>query len=178
MQIIGFSGKSGAGKSTAAQYLIKQYGFTKISLAGPIKIAADSLFPGLSSYAKEVPFRNYDWTPREFLVNLGALLRFHDPAYWLRLCIIEMRDNNGKYVVDDVRFHNEVDGLKRMGGKIVRINRFEKMNPYKSKDIESEKALDEYKEFDYTITEQWNTSLRNLHTQCDMMLKGFDEHGS
>ena len=44
MLIIGFNGQARVGKDTAADYLVKNYGFLKISLADPIKRYARDMF--------------------------------------------------------------------------------------------------------------------------------------
>jgi hypothetical protein len=43
--IIGLCGQAGAGKDTAADYLVKQYNCTKIAFASPLKAVAEELFP-------------------------------------------------------------------------------------------------------------------------------------
>lgn len=35
--LIGFAGRAGSGKDTAASHLCSQYGFTRLALAGPLR---------------------------------------------------------------------------------------------------------------------------------------------
>lgn len=62
---IGLCGFKGAGKDTAADYLVSKYGYTKISLADPLKRACQSIFgfPAEhlwgSSSLREVPDERY-----------------------------------------------------------------------------------------------------------------------
>ncbi len=78
--------------------------------------------------------------------------------------------------LDDVRFPNEVKYLKSLGGKIVRLERFEKLNIYgKNLDDPSETSLDGYDGFDHTIDACWNTDIPELHKRLDIMMQDFEE---
>ena len=44
MTIICFSGKKGVGKDTAAEVLVKRYGFTRIALADPLRELCSKVF--------------------------------------------------------------------------------------------------------------------------------------
>lgn len=64
-KVVGFCGFKGSGKDTAADYLVAEYGYTKISLAHPLKLAAQLIF-GFSDDAlwgpsanREVPDTRY-----------------------------------------------------------------------------------------------------------------------
>ena len=168
--IIGFSGKRGTGKTTAANYLIKKYQFTKVGFADDLKIIARTLYPfterdlGLN---KETKYKDHDWTPRDFMIHLGELMRYHEPNYWLNRGIAKCNDTTKNYCFDDVRFTNEADAIKALGGKIIRIERYEKLNPFgKNLDIPSETDLDKYT-FDFTILKIRNVSMTSLERQLD-----------
>lgn len=168
--IIGISGKRGVGKTTAADYLVKEYHFEKVSFAEDLKSIAKTLIPfteiDLSSIKrKEAKFKNYDWSPRDFLIHLGEFMRFHDTDYWLNRALSKCKDPLKGYVFDDVRYQNEADAIKRLGGKILRISRYEHKNPYgKNIDTPSETNMDSYT-YDFHIQEMWNTSITELHRQ-------------
>ena len=176
--IIGISGRRGVGKTTAAKYMEKFYGFTVVSLAEPIRELASSLFPFnqldfSDPKRKESNFRNYDWTPRDFIIRLGEFMRFHEESYWLKRAISKLK-KDGLYVIDDLRFTNEAEVLKKMDAQIIRINRYEGKNPYgKNLDIPSEKDLDEYP-FNFTVNEIQNLTLTSLTDNIDIIMNDLD----
>lgn len=67
-RVIGFCGFKGSGKDTAADYLVEHHGYSKISLAHPIKLVAQAIF-GFSeeslwgpSAKREVPDARYQFS--------------------------------------------------------------------------------------------------------------------
>jgi len=50
--IIGLCGSAGAGKDTAADYLVKQYSCTKMAFADPLKSIAQDFFPNINVYGE------------------------------------------------------------------------------------------------------------------------------
>ena len=171
--IYGLSGKRGVGKTTAAMYLVKKYGFIKVSFAEDLRAMCKHFFPFtegdlIMPGKKEAKFKEYDWTPRDFMIHLGEFARFHDQSFWLNRGISKCKDPKKTYVFDDVRYKNEADAIIQAGGKIIRIDRYEKNNPYgKNLDIPSETELDGYDKFHYTIHEMWNTSKEELYRQTE-----------
>ncbi len=123
---------------------------------------------------KEKKFKTYDWSPREFLINFGEFIRYHDEQYFVREALSKCSAKDGYYVFDDVRYENEYNIIKNIGGKIIRIERDPKQNPY-GKDIDtvSETALDKM-EFDYKIDKFRNNTPKELtnHTQAILGLWG------
>lgn len=176
--IFGLSGYRGTGKTTLANYLWRHHGFVRVGFSEKLKELAMSLFPLTVQditdvKKKEKKFQDYDWTPREFLINLGEFMRYHDQDYWLRQGLAQCKDEKKNYVFDDVRFENEYDAIRSVGGKIIRLYRYPKLNVYgESLDIPSEKALDG-KEFDYTVHDCQNTDLRSLYNCGSEIVKQF-----
>ena len=176
MKILGISGKRGVGKTALANYLARHRGFIVVSFAKPLRELAKSLFPFsefdfVSPARKEKPFSGYPWSPREFLIHLGEFMRYHDEAYWVKKGVESCSDPEQRYVFDDVRYPNEAEAIKAVGGKILRINRYEKNNPYgKDLDIPSESSMDKYA-FDYTIQDCANTTLSQLHNEGENVFK-------
>ena len=169
---IGISGKRGVGKTTSAYYLFRKYQYKMVAFADKLKYQSQTLFPfdepHLNGNLKEEKFAPYEWTPREFMIKFGAFMRYFDPNYWIKG--VSFLNLKGKVVLHDVRYLNEVEYLKKLGFKIVRLERYEKLNPYRLKiDDVSETELDKY-EFDYVIPEVNNVSLHDLHAALDVML--------
>ena len=169
--LIVFSGKRGVGKTTAARYLALNYGFTILSFATKLRQIADFIYPGISGYYKEKPFPGHDWTPREFLIGLGAFMRYWETDYWLNQVKLQVAPSKN-LVIDDCRFKNEANLMKDLGGILVRIDRYESENPYKGKiDDPSETELDNYDKFDYRINEVENLTIATLQRKLDYILQ-------
>lgn len=172
-EIIAFAGKRGRGKTLAADYLVEVYGFKKLSFAQKLKDEAERLFPGILEAPKEKPFKNYDWTPRDFMIRLGQFMRYWDGEYWVKA--LDLEHKRGKIVIDDLRFKNEAVYLKSFGAKLVRLERYPKLNIYGPTDLDdiSETDLDSYKEWDFTVPEVVNTTPKSLYEQLDKAIQVF-----
>lgn len=173
--IIGMSGVMGSGKTVSANYLQEVYKFKKVSFAASLKEKAKLFFP-FSEFdftaGKQKKYKSYDWTVREFLIHLGSFARFHDSDYWVKESGID--NAVGRIVIDDVRFPNEVDYLKKLGAKLIRLKRYEKLNIYgKGLDDPSETSLNDYKDFDYIVEDCVNTTLPSLYKQLDNAMLQF-----
>jgi len=60
---------------------------------------------------------------RERLQWLGVAMREHaDPDIWVNV-VLRQLEPDGRYVVTDTRFPNEMDAIKALGGQVVRIER-------------------------------------------------------
>lgn len=125
--VVGITGFAGAGKSTAANYLVERHGFTRLSFAAPLKKMLRTLDPILSSDFDGEYYRlsevddNHDEVElkklfpeyRRLLQVLGTdCIRAVDPEFWVRAAVAQI--NTGKYVFDDVRFPNEAEAIKRI----------------------------------------------------------------
>lgn len=133
MRIIGLMGAEQAGKSTVAKYLRAQ-GFETVSFAGPFKLMLEVL--GLSpeqlhGSEKEVPTDKLcGKTPRHAMKTLGSEWgrRHIGDDIWVKalrdqLIGIECIEPGGLYVIEDVRFDNEVRMIESLGGEIWLIRR-------------------------------------------------------
>ena len=128
--IIGLSGLSGSGKTTAADFLVED-GFTKMSFVEPIKRMLACV--GLSSRdlygdGKEEPNGMLNWkTPRYAMQTLGTEWGrdLISPDLWVNvvehdILKYEIKDH---IVIDDCRFPNEVAMILGLEGIIVYIER-------------------------------------------------------
>ena len=90
-------------------------------------------------------------TYRQFLQIWGTeYRRAQDPAYWIRRCREKILNTEGLVFIDDVRFPDEVEMVKDLGGVVVRIDRY-RAHGTATPDHPSETALDDYKGFDTII---------------------------
>lgn len=114
---IAISGKQGSGKSTLAKQFIEKYGFKHVSFAKALKEMAINEY-GLSE--EEVYGAK---KKREFLQNLGAEKRAEDEDYWVNIVLNQIAKNpEDNYVLDDLRYQNELDRLVDAGFITVRVD--------------------------------------------------------
>ncbi|MEG2778877.1 MAG: hypothetical protein RR905_06320 [Aurantimicrobium sp.] len=136
LTLIGLTGYKQHGKSTVAQRLVDEHGFTRLSFAGPLKAMADRINPvvGIHAYQDGDEFvaepihldvaraMNPDEGDlkeayplyRNFLQTLGTEgLRAVDDLFWIKLFDAQLaelyRSGVDRVVVDDARFPNEAE---------------------------------------------------------------------
>ena len=138
--IIGICGLIGSGKGTVADVLVDQ-GFTKVSFADKLKDGVSTIFGWDRNLLEGDTDESRQWreqrddfwsaetemevTPRLVLQLFGTdCLRngFHD-GVWVSLLKKHMLDNPGNYVIPDVRFRNEQNMIRDLGGEIWRVQR-------------------------------------------------------
>ena len=131
--VIGLSGFAGSGKSTVASILEEKHGFVRIRFAGPLKDMLRQI--GLTDYelegdGKEVPNAILQGkTPRYAMQTLGTEWGrdLVGPLFWSKVweqsVIASLREGARGIVVDDLRFPNELETLKDLGGWHVRLIR-------------------------------------------------------
>jgi hypothetical protein len=115
--VIGICGHAGAGKSTLAQMLCDLLGEDAYvaPFAGPLKSVAHSLgWDGRK-----------DRKGRRLLQLLGTEVgrKCIHPDVWVRLWLEDAAESGGHVVADDVRFGNEAQAIRDLGGVIVRVRR-------------------------------------------------------
>jgi dephospho-CoA kinase len=112
-------GEAGAGKTTVAELLVKQFGYEKLSFAEPLKVMLGTE------------------TDRHRLQEFGTdVVRAYEPDAWVRLFLYLKRLHDEvqqwqvradyssgpePYVVDDARFLNEVMALVQDDWVVVRV---------------------------------------------------------
>lgn len=110
---IAFCGKAGAGKTTCAEILRDDLGYTRISFAQPLKEVACRIWGPSAA------------TNREKLQKLGVAVREIDEDAWVRRLIddafVAGSETSKPFVNDDLRFENEYWALKEAGWVIVRV---------------------------------------------------------
>lgn len=124
VKIVGLSGEAGSGKSTMAKFLVREYGFSPISLANPFKL--DGIM--LEGLPIEEVFGSHksDYT-RKWLQERGTEYgrKVAGEDVWvnyLEANIYYLIDHGvDRVVIPDTRFPNEVDAVSVLGGVVYRI---------------------------------------------------------
>lgn len=145
MVCIGLIGEIGAGKSTAADYLQKKYNCEKYAFATPLKKACLSLgFEEHELYGtqEQKMETNKIWniSGRKFMQIFGTeICREYlpkllyqglnnnpktDEIIWVKLFNKFVSENLEKnIVIEDVRFADEANAIKKNGGLLIKIHR-------------------------------------------------------
>lgn len=143
--VVGFAGFAGSGKDTAADYLVNNYGFTKISFADAVKDVLAIVFcwdrdmlEGKTSQSRKwreevdeawaealnIP----DFTPRKAMQMVGTDLfrKFISDEIWVLNVvqkILKVFAEGGDVVIADCRFPNEIDMVKCFQGDVIEVSR-------------------------------------------------------
>lgn len=140
MVLIGIVGIKRSGKDTMADYIINNTDkqFIKYSFADPIKELCRMLFgfnqEQLYGDQKEEVDENWGVTPRKVFQVIGTDL-FRDTlpekckelsylknTFWIKQFEIWYEKNREKnIIISDIRFQNELDVIKKMGGIIIYV---------------------------------------------------------
>ena len=131
MILIGIAGPAQSGKSTLAgefRRLVELRGqkYAKKPFAGPLKRMLASIGVDVSDLSKNVPVAFLDGriTPRIMMQTLGTEWgRSLLPDLWLRVWQHELNDQAHCVCVPDVRFDNEAELIRDLGGTIIHIQR-------------------------------------------------------
>jgi len=117
-----------AGKTTLAEHLVASHGYSRVAMAGPLKLLATLAYGEVIEKNKEYPTIDKDTgdlvikTGRTILQQIGQSLKVVDRDIWLKIFINDTDQmTNAPYVVDDVRFGFEADYLRRAGWTIVKV---------------------------------------------------------
>ncbi len=140
IQIIGICGHKFNGKDTIADYLVKNYGFTKLSFGDNLKFAMRHIFgfddEQLWGTKKEIidPFWNV--SPREMMqyfgteccrIKLGSDYKNIGNNLWVMSLQKNLNNliekNITKIVIPDVRFENELSVINHYNGLLLRVIR-------------------------------------------------------
>ena len=132
--LIGLTGYARSGKDTVANILIKNFGFTRVAFADPIRDFCYEFNPIVSYVANEpIHLRKLvdrdGWEEAKKMESVRHMLQFvgvgarkiFGEDFWIEQAKKSIGDKNT--VITDVRFTNEADMIKSLGGQIWRIRR-------------------------------------------------------
>lgn len=155
--LIGVLGRKGSGKDTISDYIVNKYRYEKMVLAEPLKNACKILFnfsdEQLYGDQKETIDPSWGTSPRKVFQYLGTDIFRNDihkiipdigDNFWVNLLRIKylqkLKENkNIKIIMSDIRFQNEVDMVRQLGGIVIKLTRPSINN---SDAHESEKNID------------------------------------
>ena len=177
--IVGVSGWARSGKDTIADHLVKDHGYTKFSFATPMREALYRLNPKitvneLQSTPARIGVDVYGWeglkerSPdvRGLLQRLGTEVgrEMFGEDFWVNYALNSIPDGT-KAVIADVRYPNEADAIKKLGGKVFRVRR---NGVVAANEHASESALNDY-EFDSVIDN--NADIHSLQSIVNWTIK-------
>lgn len=149
--IIGLTGKARSGKDTVADYMVTNYGVSKVGFADELKVKVMEDFnlswEQIYGNDKEKIVMKYLKTPREILQHMGteAYRAMYDD-FWVEKLYNKLVSGkvktSGGIVITDVRFPNEVKFIKDIGGVVIQIIRENKDEINGIKNHSSESSLD------------------------------------
>lgn len=135
--LIGLTGPARTGKSTTAHHLMLEHGFQAYAFADPMRDALMALFQlepeDFEGAAKEEPIGWLGRSPRQLMQLLGTEWGRHmiSANLWVDLAeqhldaIANASWATPPFVISDVRFENEADFIRKRGGVIVHLQRFD-----------------------------------------------------
>lgn len=127
--LIGLHGLAGAGKTQVADFIQELSEFEKLSFARPLKDMLATLLGEPVSDKTACPEVLCGKDVRYALQTLGTGWgrEMIDPEIWVKATMLrveQLRETQGvSVVIDDVRFTNEAEAIKRAGGHVVEISR-------------------------------------------------------
>lgn len=134
--VLGLAGGSGVGKDAAAKILLAE-GWKRVAFADPVRrmaLAIDPLVPIEYSHTTRLSnvVRDRGWEGAKKVVEVRRLLQsigteavrdIIGEDTWVELAVMAIEQAESPVVVTDVRFENEAQALRAMGGQICMMSR-------------------------------------------------------
>ena len=157
--IVGIVGKIAAGKTTVAKFL-EERGFCRVSCSEPL---IDLLTHNVSEYSwiPELPEKTEP--TREKLIEFGKYLKEKYGGDVLVRLALDKKRNCRNIVIDGVRSREEVEAIKRLGGKVIYVEakpeiRFERLMRRRAEKDREIKTFEDFKAMDDAEEKLYNTS--------------------
>ena len=135
-RIIGLTGTAGSGKDTVRNMLETHFGYSGLAFADPIRSMVGALLQEAGAgtewmsdrLLKEGTIPALGTSYRHLAQTLGTEWgRSIEPEFWLRIArarVQALQDcGERRIVISDVRFTNEADWVRALGGQVWRISR-------------------------------------------------------
>jgi hypothetical protein len=176
-KLIAFFGPKGCGKSTAAKYLTDRRSFVGHKFAATLKNMLYELGIGrehIEGQLKETPCDLLcGKTPRHAMQTLGTQWgrELIGDNFWVGIWSKDVQTlfkRHHDVVTDDLRFPNEADAVRKLGGTIVRL--YGRNDAHGDKH-ESEGHYDKL-QFDYVIHNRG--TIMDLHSAIEELLHDLD----
>ena len=168
--IIALSGPRACGKSTIADHLVNNHGYTRIAFADALR---DIAAVAGSDFIND----------RIYLARLGEMLRAQVPDFLLQTVNNRLQSIEGHVVIEDIRFPAEVEFCQSIGATTIRfeISREEQLRRLQNRDGKSiddaEQLIDCIDENLLGQTDRWDLNIvaegdfkelaQNLHQLCE-----------
>lgn len=182
IRLIGLSGRKRSGKDSIGHYLESEHGYTIDYFAKPLKEAVRNIFYWSKAHTdgptdegepdlKEAIDPFWGLSPRFVMQRFGTEVgRQIDVEVWVKS--LQLRVQRGldsghvQYAITDVRFPNEAELIRRLGGQVWRVER--PSLPVSTDMHSSETSLDNYG-FDVVLVN--DGSLEDLYRKVENALR-------
>lgn len=184
--IIAVIGKKRSGKDTLADYLVKNFKFKKYGFGDPVKEISKLMFgfsqEQIDTDLKEIKDSKWNITPRESFQLIGtefgrnllnqklSHINCDEGEFWIRKFEIWYQEQvsinpHVKIVINDVRFLNEFNCLKKLNAIFIKINR----NTGLIDNHISENNLNNIDSRNINITIENNTTIEDFYNKIQIM---------
>jgi hypothetical protein len=130
--IIGLSGYAQSGKDATANLLCLNYGYERHAFADPIRTGIYRLNPFVNSTTRLAEIVDeYGWDVAKHEPEVRRLMqvfgtevgrKMFGENFWIKTAMKDIQAGS-RIVISDVRYPNEADAIKALGGTVWRINR-------------------------------------------------------
>lgn len=127
--LIGLVGPAQAGKDTVAKHLVAHHGYVQAAFADSLRDFVRATDPGWALAEHCLGYEQAKRTTagfRDTLIRVGNAAREHiSPDVWVRALAQRIAIPRGAHpiVISDVRYQNEADMVRELGGSLVAIYR-------------------------------------------------------
>ena len=176
MKFIGICGKKGSGKSIVDQMILEYFINVKtLSFSEPIKQMTKSgylLSDEQLDLRKDIIDERWDMTPRDMMRSTAQMMTFLDENHMCDLMTLRIGQVSTSGLthicISDIRFHNESDLVKQLGGIMIHIKNVSSVE--EENEHISECYVDEIDHYcDYHVVNDGN--MESMRSQVDSICR-------